>query len=116
MAIFWLLRVFVLSASCKMSCIRMRARSAGKSRLIVFRATVRPALGSLALYTAPDADLANSLTISKRPIFAGIAICRRRLHWPGSCNSRKTSQALKGGETLQGYLDPVTGVELPKYR
>src|SRR5436853_6737317 len=98
-----------------MSWIRTRARSGGKSRTIVFRATVRPALGSLALYTAPDADLASSLTISKRPILAGIAICRRRLHCLYSCVNSKTQQALKGGETLKGYPELITGVELPKY-
>jgi len=34
-----------------------------------------------------------------------------------SCLSSKTQQALKKGERhLQGYLEAITGVELPKYR
>src|SRR5437879_7563155 len=79
-ATFWLLRDLVLSASARMRSTSAFACSSGISASRrVFKATVCPLDGSLALWTEQRSDLAISLSTSKRPIFVDISRLPRAL-------------------------------------
>src|SRR5882762_1949672 len=77
-----LLRTLLLSVSSSRDFSSWPALSPKALSWTHFRAIVCPLCGSLALYTAPAADFASSLRISKCPIFVDIAFLTSFDHRP----------------------------------